>query len=240
MHLVSSSSFETISLYELRKSFNKYLIYQIKFSDDLRKRFDLLCELEDKTYFQRNNSYNFLSFRFIKIKINQIRNNVKDKKSLKSICDDSVKFVKNSIMIRGYSTLEMQLVRIIAVKSDYRKNIFRRKIYELVFTRVFFSSLRQEYEKYIYLNRNNFKEYLLYVYCKNVTTVIDGKRIPMVKYFNNQKNIAEWELEKMFIACMGLSGRVLSKENLHLYDDIIKKFGLNKQKLTYLMNNMKV
>lgn len=235
VHIAAVRPFDVISLSELRKKFDKHLIYRIDFSADMKKRFDILCEFEDKTYFERTNAYNFLTREFIGIKFQRVMEYIKYNKSVKTIYNAGVEFIQNSIIVRGYSTLEMQLIRILTVNSDYKKHIIRRKIYELIYTTVFFSSLKDEYERHIYPNCCHFREYLLYVYCNNVTTVVDGKRQLMVDYFDKEKDVSKWELEKMLIACIGLNGRVLRADNMFLYDDIIDEYNLSRKRLLELI-----
>ena len=158
VHFAAVRPFDVISLSELRKKLDKYLIYKIDFSPEMRKRFDILCELEDKTYFERENAYNFLTAEFIGIKIRRL-----------------LEFIKYSKSV---------------------KHVIRRKIYELVYSTVFFSSLKDEFEKHVYPERNHFREYLLYVYCHNVTTVVNGKRQPMINYFDGEKDISNGSLTR--------------------------------------------
>ena len=235
VHFAAVRPFDVISLGELRKKLDEYLIYKIDFSPDMRKRFDILCELEDKTYFERENAYNFLTAEFIGIKIRRLLEFIKYNKSVKDIYNTGIEFVRNSIVVRGYSTLEMQLIRILSVKSKFNKHVIRRKIYELVYSTVFFSSLKDEFEKHVYPERNHFREYLLYVYCHNVTTVVNGQRQPMINYFGKEKDISKWEPEKMLIACVGLNGRAIRADNMYLFDDIIDKYNLSRKRLLELI-----
>lgn len=236
IHYAAVRPFDVISLSELRKKLDKYLIYKIDFSPEMRKCFEILCELEDKTYFERENAYNFLTAEFIGIKIRRLLEFIKYNKSVKDIYNTGIEFVRNSIVVRGYSTLEMQLIRILSVKSKFNKHVIRRKIYELVYSTVFFSSLKDEFEKHVYPERNHFREYLLYVYCNNVTTVVNGQRQPMINYFDGEKDISKWEPEKMLIACVGLNGRAIRADNMYLFDDIIDKYNLSRNRLLELIS----
>ena len=72
--------------------------------------------------------------------------NVKIIKLPKTILLRIVKFIKNiKRIIRGYSTIEMQLMRTIAIKESYGYT-FRRKTFEIIYSKLFLDSLCKYYK----------------------------------------------------------------------------------------------
>ena len=58
----------------MKKRFDEYAFKYIDFaSDDLVEKMMILSEIEDKSYFERKTTYNFLSREFVKYKINEKR-----------------------------------------------------------------------------------------------------------------------------------------------------------------------
>lgn len=128
--------------------------------------FTILSDMEDKSFFIRANTYNIISMEFLKYKFDRTKTtlNIKDKISIVK------KYVRCSKNIRGYSTIEMQLLRTIALERGY-PCVFRRKIFEIFYSKIFLTSLRDYYEQNQIANWWNFKQYIiwLYYYCVPIT-----------------------------------------------------------------------
>lgn len=190
--------------------------------------FQILIEMEDKTYYLREKSYNFFSIDFIHIKIKQYREQMKNEKISQKI----KKYVYVSQVIRGYSTIEMQLIRTVALESGYNMKI-TRKIFEILYTNIIFKSMNEYYQTNHYVNNDKFKEYLLSIYVSKVRTNISGVVYSnMTKYLS--KDIEDWTKEKFYIACLGLPYQEFSDYYVYgLYRNILNNLDIDEEKIRY-------
>lgn len=234
----SSLKFEILTVDELLKKFNPK-IYNINFSEDLDSFFNILISIEDQSFFKRKNSYSFFSYEFLRYKMKSIAFARFKKSPIRTM----MAFAKSNKIIRGYSTIEMQLIRAIGLKNGYRMK-YRRKFFELVYTSIFFKSLKKFYEQKSYANHWDFKKYLLLIYIFSVNTQICKKYYPTMNlYFvkepcNNKYNPKNWDKEKFFIACEGLSHKRIDENNiLKFHPEIIKRHGLCEKKITELIRD---
>lgn len=175
----------------------------------------------DKSYFMRKNTYNFLSSEFIRYKFIKILDKLRIIPK-NEIYITSIQLYKNSKNWRGYSTLEMQLMRNIGILSGYNNIIFR-KLYELVYTNKFFTCLKLYYDNYHYSNRAYFKEYLIWIYFKINHTTINRRRynslfLAMEKMGVN--TISQLSDEQLFVLVIGLNNTNLENA-LIIYNHII-------------------
>lgn len=122
---------------------------------------------------------------------------------------------KIRLLFRGYSTIEAQLIRTIGIESGY-KLTFKRKLFEIIYTKLFFENLKKVYEKYNYANCSRMKDYLLYVYLHKAKVAIKGKTyIGLKKLFC--KEIGELSDEELFIGTLAFSKYSLTKEDIRYY-----------------------
>lgn len=149
---VISERFKTKTFDELIQTIN-ISINNVPFDKIDKDIFKMLIDMEDRTYYLRKKSYNFLSFTLIKNKIKKYSK--KDNKM-----EIFKKYINETKHIRGYSTLEMQLMRTLGIVYQNNK-LYTRKIYELFYTYIFFNSLNIFYKKNKYTNYWEFKNYLL-------------------------------------------------------------------------------
>lgn len=230
---VSSQKFQIKRFTELISYFSAPSINHVEFNKLNQNFYNILSDIEDKSYFHRKKSYNFCSLEFIKYKLEKFNIARKNKLVLKNI-----KFYTlHSKHIRGYSTLEMQLIRTIGIKRGYNKK-YIRKIYELIYSTIFFKSLLSFYNDNIYSNRKYFKEYLIYIYLQNVNTKIAGT------YFRNLSNvftddIVQWSEEQFLVACAGLSHAKFSSDTIiekHLA--LILNYNLDTEKICNIVEEI--
>lgn len=151
---ISNNKFELKSFSETIKSIDpKSFGTFIPISD---KKKEILITMEDKTYLYRKSSFTSFSFWIFIFKIRTMIDLIirhKDKKML--LGKEKIKFNDKVLrvyyfikrQIRGYSTLEMQLYRQIALEDGYYE-IFQRKVSEFVGGQLLFKGLRK------YLKRN--------------------------------------------------------------------------------------
>ncbi|EAD5681978.1 hypothetical protein P0B80_001403 [Listeria innocua] len=226
---VTAQEFKVKSVDEvIKKYFSPNPIYRRPHSDFSSCYFEMISDMEDKTYFKRKQTYSFLSFEFISIKNKQLSGNTK---SLMEYAKKAYKFIKRSKNIRGYSTLEMQLIRILFIEAGYNKKIVR-KIFELVYTKIFLQSLKNFYEANVYEHRSEYKKYLLFIYFNNTNTKIAGKSFQSMRNVFPEKEIKDWSNEELFVVCAGLPYRdFTAAEVLSAYQYIIEKYELDRVKI---------
>ena len=223
-------------------------------SSTLSQYYHLLCHFEDKSYFSRPYNYNLLCCDYIKYKYkhsifgsdnvdksksdkwtdrlqHQIRNFYYyiqvTKRILKCII---CKVLPNAFnKLRGYSTLEMQLIRTLGLKNGYKYK-WKRKFYEIFYSNLFFKNLRKYYED-LYVEVSLYKEYLLYIYFNVAPVKINGKKYKNIMTLWNKNKVEDCDLEEIFIGILGLSHKKISEEILYEYHDVIQKYNMDSKKL---------
>lgn len=243
---ISSCKYETNTFQNIKQKMNKVAIWPDikKKSIDIEK-LNMLIDVEDKSYFARKDSYNFVSCEFLKyrlnkrkIKTNKKHNNVKELMLKRIYIQDTLKKIKR--YIRGYSTIEMQIIRTLGVKSGYSEHIICRKIYEILYSKMFFKNLRKYMNK-IYLNTDEcctYKEYLLIVYINIAKIKLNKKTYNNMLIAWNKKDLLDLSKEEFFISIIGLSYRRISNDLINNYSNIIEKYRLNKDKLEELIKEI--
>ena len=228
IQIVSKREFKVFDLHYLSKKLEGFEINNLRLTPDMQTRVEILALIEDKTYFTRENAYTPFTFEFLKIKLRQFTAAFR-KKSLKDFCADNLKYTLKSISRRGYSTLEMQLIRTLAIDRGWNC-VIRRKFYEIFYSPIFFSSYYDRFYTYYYRNTGKFRMFLLYVYCHTVHTWIGGKKRRFCDWFE-EDDIGKWELEKMLVASVGLNSTRITKDNIDRYASIIEAYQLNRERI---------
>lgn len=264
---VVNEEFETLNFTQIKTEMEKIMPFW-KFSSN-NKLYDfakLLTNKEDKSFFKRDNSYNWISIEFVFYRLQRVYDFCKIYGLSKTkyigrpfhiiICiiyiilnafilltKNIIKFIKVSIKIlfkkssisnyfRGYSTIEMQLVRTIAVKSGY-SNVIRRKVYELIYSQIYFDSLNRNYKYYIYSNIEDYRFYLIYLYIRVARVNINGIIYDTILNMYNKEKINDIEIEEFYVWTLGLSHR---KIDIDLLDcDTVKIFKMRKKVLKKLI-----
>ncbi len=233
IHKTSVGIFELETITDVMRKIEKHPVYRFEYRDEDMYKYNILTNLEDKTYFIRENSYNFVSVEFIKYKLENIYRRLKGKRlktKMKTTWKLTKRYVKATKHIRGYSTLEMQLIRNIALKNGYNL-IVRRKIFEIVYTKIFFSGLKEYYIDNYYNNRQHYKEYLLWLYLHTVQTSVNDKKIrPFHKAFKN--DFKQWSYEGLFVAVMGLSYKKPERYYEEPFCSVAESFYIDIKKAT--------
>lgn len=234
-------------------SSEKYLLYTFT---EIKSRFDQICKykdfvnkrkyikiynsvifIEDKNYFVRKNKYTlFNSFYLKKIFKRNFNNYFKILiRILKT--DHKIKKIKNSMAhLRGYSTIEMQLIRTLGIKEGYRYT-FRRKIFEIIYSKLFFDSL-YEFHKKNKQEMKYFKDYLLFIYMNTAKIMVDNKDKDLKKIRNKILNSEEYCEEELFILTLSFSGKLKWENIFEIYENIIKVSKLDVKKLIQLRNKI--
>jgi hypothetical protein len=240
-HRVITQRFKVASITQLYQPFSEKPYYKFKYNEKALIRYNMLCSFEDNSFLQRSKSYSFLSIEYIRLffekrSFTYIKNRFKIKRRQYGSTSSAVK----SVFGRGYSTPEMQLIRTIGVIRGYAKYKHRRKIYELIYSKIFFSSLRKYQIDNSGPGLEHFREYILDIYLKSVLTRINGARFATLSSaFSDSNNVCNWPIEGFFIACLGLSFREVNDYNLYLYNDVIVEYKLDIAKIYHYAEEIK-
>ncbi len=85
IHMLNTSKFGLYDFQTIKRHFDQFDGKKIMWdSQELQRRFDIMVGLEDKSYFDRENSYNWFSVEFLKYKIETYRENRAWKKHFKA------------------------------------------------------------------------------------------------------------------------------------------------------------
>ncbi len=226
---------------EMFQIFTEFPIQTVNFNDKLNDVCNILISMEDRGYFGRK-AYTFLSLPYLFSIAKRKLSNLSFKEKMH--CGSS--YVKSVIKgKRGYSTLPMQLMRTLGIKSGYNCKI-RRKIYELLYPKMFFGGIKRLFKEECVSKRQHFKQYLLYIYFHVVNTYLgDASFSKFLNAFDmqyqkkNKIDIYDCSNEGVFIACMGLNKRA-SKINDSTIDYYLSPIGvpLDRQKILNMVDAM--
>jgi hypothetical protein len=269
---ILNNDFKTLNFEEIKEKMEKITLFaQFSSNQKLCDFGNMLADKEDKSYFKRKKSYNWISFSFLWYRIKRMfrenkelfrfNNNMFGKifsnivttlycifkilmlilrgvyNSIKLIYNRIIKGKKIKEHLRGYSTIEMQLIRTLAVESGYITKYMQRKAYEFVYSRIFFNCLRKNYEYYRYDNLEDFKYYLMYIYIIVAPVKINGTMYKNILELYKKEKIEDITNEEFLIWTYGLSFSKID-ENI-LKSDSINTFNINKEKLKELIKKYK-
>lgn len=231
---------------EMYRVFTYFPINKIEFNDKLYEACNILVSIEDKRYFERE-AYSFFSVKYI---ISLIKGKISSQRGGKKVIYVLVngnRFIKNIFdESRGYSTIPMQLVRSLGIKRGYNYK-YRRKIFEILYSRMFFKGIERMFNEDKVTQRQYFKEYLLYIYFHKVNTFLgDATFSKFLNAFDmkynrkNEKDIYDCTNEGIFIACMGLSKRAtnITPENIDYYLQSIENAQLDAEIICDMVEKM--
>lgn len=210
---------------EMYRIFTYFPINKVDFNEKLDEACSILTSIEDKLYFERK-AYSFFSPQYLLSMLKNKINSQRGSRKIVAFFSAGNYFVRNIFNeSRGYSTIPMQLIRSIGIKRGYNYK-YRRKIFEIIYSRMFFKGIeRMLYEDQV-AQRQYFKKYLLYIYFHKVNTFLGNATFS--KFLNafdmkynkrNEKDIYDCTNEGIFIACMGLSKRAdnITRDNIDYY-----------------------
>jgi len=254
---IISEKYATLAFSQIKKRMDNITIWTKipKISEENKEKLNMLVDIEDKSYFIRESSYNFLSLEFFTYKMykktvkkENIKYNLKRKqiinyikKFFRDLLDIDNFFHKISKYVRGYSTIEMQLIRTLGIQYGYNFVIYR-KIYELMYSKIFFKNLLKYMNK-AYLNTKGcctFKEYLLNIYINVASIRINDKDFKYMLQIWNTKKLEDVSKEQFLISILGLSRRKIDNEIIYNYGSIIEKYNIDIEKLNEIIRNINV
>ena len=209
---------------------------------------EILLHYEDRTYYERKNNYTLLCLYYFKYKLNIVGQeqiwDFKLKKIMtyfvymKVIFLEFCRFIKILFKyfilkrpIRGFSTIEMQLLRTAFISEGYEKKPKTRKIFEIIYSNIFYSGLKNYYKNnFKTVSDTYFKDYLLIEYTYFAPIFIDKRRYKnMYELFKKNR----LNKEEFFIAVLGLSNQRIDNWNTFKskYANEIEKFSLDNIRL---------
>lgn len=253
-----NNEFETYNFEEILDTINGILpFYKFSYNTKLIEFSKILINIEDRSFFERKESYNWISFEFLLYRLKRMYKECSKFPLCKFRIIKNIififyclhKFIKlvinwicnllkifNKVIIyrknikkymRGYSTIEMQLIRTLGVKEGYSANIFQRKVYEFVYSKIFLSSLKNYYEYHYYLNVEQFKYYLIYLYIMIAPIKINGIKYKNILELYNKKKLNDITIEEFYVWVYGLSYRPITNNIIN--NETIKFYKMNKK-----------
>ena len=231
---------------EMYKIFTWFSINKIEFNEKLDEACSILVSIEDKIYFERK-AYSFFSLKYILGILNNKISAQHGNKKIVYVISAGNRFIRNIFNeSRGYSTIPMQLVRSLGIKRGYNYK-YRRKIFEILYSRMFFKGIERMLNEDQVAQRQCFKKFLLYIYFHKVNTFLgDATFSKFLNAFDmkynkkNDKDIYDCSNEGIFIACMGLSKRAdcITEENINYYLKSIDNVKLDPDIICDMVKNM--
>ena len=228
-------------------------------------KFDIVARLEDKSYYCRKKCGSVFTIEYLtKYLYPRIKNMIcsisarviKWPNNDLSIGNRICFFIRNIIeylnkvyyvfkriilsLKRGHSTIEVQLIRSIGIKNGYtrkRINIIKRKIFEIIYSKIVFISLQEFYERYLYANSNRMKDFLMYNYLRYAKSVLlEETNIGLEKVFN--KDISYLNEDELFIGTLSFSNYSLNKDKI-LKNAEIYNYSISEENIDSILNVLK-
>ncbi len=204
------------------------------FNDSDDRKFQILVYMEDGNFFNRNEHTHIVTVKYLasKVVLHLKRGGLaRIRKSLSS-------FGSLRRYIRGYGTIEMQIIRNVGFHFGSYRLTTRRKLFERLFSQSVFNSYINRLSKNSSA-RKNIKKWILHCYLNLVSIKIDD----IVRYPKSdnstfqqlfKKDFSELTKEEFFVWCLGLPHyeNGVGKRAVEIHIDAVRHFGLN-QKLIY-------
>lgn len=225
----ASEKFKIASFDEIKEKIDNIEKYR-PFSE----REDEICApecvlfIEDKNFFNRGNRYTFFNRFYLQ---DSYRRKLKKlffrflRSENKTNCIDKA--------LRGYSTIEMQFLRTLSIKNGYNY-VFRRKAYEIIYSRLFLRNLKIYYKK-CNCDIRCFKDYILYLYLRCAPCLNKGQEERVNSVLGYRKKIEIYSKEKLFALTLCFSGKIEWPNVLNLYSESIKEYDLDISELENLI-----
>lgn len=230
-HQTITQPFMTKTITQISRPFLERPFYSFSWNERADQRYKMLCRFEDRTFLYRK-TYTIVSPEYIKmtLTLEKMRKLITSYQQQKK--DDPHFTIKKELKKHGYSNPPMQLIRTVGVARGYETYKFQRKVFEIIYGYIFFSSLKKYQEDNSGDKVIHFRQYILDVYLKNVLSIVNTYRYnKLCDMFEKPNNVEFWPLEGLFVACMGLSQRKITESSIYTYGDIISEYKLNTSKI---------
>ena len=263
-----NNEFETLDFEKINNKIGEIKKFEgFSSNPKLREFSKLLTYKEDKSFFEREDAYNWLSISFIKYRLRRMyincqKHHIKEKGRISKIVNKLITFFyyemkfahiiihcfkrilkaaynkfknkkKLSDYLPGHSTIEMQLIRTLAVVDGYESHVYQRKLYEIIYSAIFFNSLKDYYKYNWYDNLREFKHYIIYLYIMVAPIRINGVDYSNIKELYKKKQLNNITMEEFYIWELGLSHIPIKP---YILESIyIENFGIDRKKLLVLI-----
>ena len=245
---ITQNEFDIHTYDEIYKDnfFDKRIDSIEKIDNDLE---EILLYYEDRSYYIREKQYTLACIPYIKYKYELANTSYYIKKVKRYKINIIFYFIKITIFkifhivgrvfgyfflrkpLRGFSTIEMQLLRTIAISDGYEKKAKTRKIYEFIYTPIFFRGLKKYLQgNYKTVSSRLYKQYLLNIYLEKAP-VFYKKRYKNIGCLFGCNNIKEVNKNQFLLGVLALSNKLnenniisgSKKFNLDL-EEVMKEF----------------
>lgn len=227
---LASQKFKILSFTQIKERIDKIEKYRTFLQrEKVISEPDCILAIEDRSYFIRGEKYTFFNTYYLKpYHWKKIFNMIKKFFSSRDKKTSIKRFV------RGYSTIEMQLLRTLAIEDGY-SCIFRRKIFEILYAQLFWKNLKVYY-KNCDCDIKCFKDYLLILYMQSAKCLNRGEEKHLEQVIGKKrKNILDYTKEELFVLTLCFSGKIKRDYVLEIYQDVIRMNSLNKEKVNQLV-----
>lgn len=198
-----------------------------EFSDSDREKLEILIYLEDGRFLSRNEHEHTITVRYALSRV---------KARLKR-CISSFSLDRLKSLIRGYGTIEMQLLRNIGLEFGSYRLAFRRKVFEWVFARTLFNSYLDQLDRESFA-RKNYRYWILKCYLNIVSVKIGSSVCRPQKGCSTFRRLFGKEFsalsrEEFFVWCLGLPNytRGVGEIAVSMHRDAIDLFRLDERQI---------
>lgn len=208
------------------KGYRQFLVHEKEIVDP----YCVLC-VEDANFFEREDRYSFANTFYLK------------KRYFEKLWDFLLRLFRNKNKInnvkrvlRGYSTIEMQLLRTLAIKEGYDYFI-RRKVFEILYAQLFWKNLKNYYKK-CGCSVKVYKDYLLYLYLRIAPCLNRGQEKRVSKVIRARDEILEYTREELFVLALCFSGKVKRDNIMIIYEDLIDTLDLDVDEVSRIIEEL--
>lgn len=195
------------------------------------QKLEILIFMEDKTFLERKETTHIITAGHLFSRlISRIREN-----GSTYFKNRPRSFESARQYIRGYGTIEMQIIRNIGLDFGSYRLTIRRKLFEFLFSQTVFNSYIHQLSKDS-IARNNVKFWILWCYL-NLASVKIGAPIRCPKPNNSTfkqlfaKEFKELTKEEFFVWCLGLPHyrNGVGENAVSIHNDAVEHFKLRKE-----------
>ncbi len=229
----ASKKFVLCSFDDIKRKIDKVIKYRsfLELEEPICNPACILC-IEDKNYYFRGEKYTFCNRFYLK---RRYWKKLKDYLLRLLCCTEK----KETIIyaLRGYSTIEMQLLRTVSIEEGY-DYVIRRKVFEIVYAKVFLKNLKKYFEKCNCIT-TGFKDYILYLYLQIAPCLNKGGEERLEEVLGTErKEISKYTKEQLFILTLCFSGKIKREEVTMIYEKEIEELQLDINEIHTMLEKM--
>lgn len=204
VHRLCTCKFVMKSFTDIKSYFDEYVERDLHLSDpEVRERLELLTELEDRSYFIRKNSYNWISLDFFRYKKGQRKQRRQKKNGFHTLgkrwkkcwlilCRKGIRYCFGKMFDRMrekcwncqryLSGIKRRIRGCSTLEMQFMRVkglelgyncTVRRKFFEFIYSYLFFSGLKRYYQHTVTSKEKYFKEFILFVYIHTIPVQVN-------------------------------------------------------------------